>query len=159
MSAFPWHHLTSGKVHFDIWQTVTVLSGSDTVRSVLPPVPQGHVSQRTGILSSQKPTHKCPSNHGRGEEIQAQFLRCDLQNQHDCRIQNQSVYTLEQWLIVSLDMRNCPRSGIIFPRTSKFLKIVCEGEKVRKRGCISSSTWYKLSFEPSHTSVCFVSLL
>ena len=43
--------------------------------------------------------------------------------------------------------------------TSKFWKIVCEGEKVRARGCISSSAWYKLSFEPSTNSVRFVLFL
>ena len=42
---------------------------------------------------------------------------------------------------------------------AKFLKIVCEGEKVRTRGCISSSPWYKLSFEPSTNSVRFVLFL
>ena len=40
--------------------------------------------------------------------------------------------------------------------TSKFVKIVCESEKVRTRGCNSSSARYKLSFEPSTTSVRFV---
>ena len=43
--------------------------------------------------------------------------------------------------------------------TSKFWKIVCEDEKVRARGCISSSAWYKLSFEPSTNSVRFVLFL
>ena len=43
--------------------------------------------------------------------------------------------------------------------TSKFWKIVCEGEKVRTRGCISASAWYKLSFEPSTNSVRFVLFL
>ena len=43
--------------------------------------------------------------------------------------------------------------------TSKFWKIVCKGEKVCTRGCISSSAWYKLSFEPSTNSVRFVLFL
>ena len=46
--------------------------------------------------------------------------------------------------------------SVIFLCTSKFWKIVCKDEKVRTRGCISSSAWYKLSFEPSTTSVRFV---
>ena len=46
---------------------------------------------------------------------------------------------------------------LIASDTSKFWKIVCEGEKVGTRGCISSSAWYELSFEPSTTSVRFVS--
>ena len=37
-----------------------------------------------------------------------------------------------------------------------FWKIVCKGEKFRASRCISSSAWYKLSFQPSTTSVRFV---
>ena len=48
------------------------------------------------------------------------------------------------------------QTGNLIVATSKFVKIVCEGEKVRTRGCNSSSAWYKLSFEPSTTSVRFV---
>ena len=53
----------------------------------------------------------------------------------------------------------CHFGNFLFGLTSKFWKIVCEGEKVRARGCISSSAWYKLSFEPSTNSVRFVLFL
>ena len=43
--------------------------------------------------------------------------------------------------------------------TSKCLKIVCEGEKFRTRGFISSSACYKLSFEQSTTLVQLVLLM
>ena len=47
---------------------------------------------------------------------------------------------------------------ILFKNTLNFFKLLFKGENICKQGSNSSSTWYKLSFEPRLVSCVYVDL-